>query len=95
MEILEHLTKKVQDASRELLTLKNERKQLLSELELLRQQSSQFQPLIRDNERLKKDQDRLRTRLLKMQKKVERLLALELPITSPFGGTKHDENHAQ
>ncbi len=95
MEILDQLTKKVREASHELLSLKNERRQLLSEIELLRNQSQQVQSILRENDRIKKDHDRLRARLLKMQKKVERLLALELPVMSPFGGNKSDENHAQ
>lgn len=76
MDILEQLTKKVHQAADELTSLKRERNQLLSEIELLRANALKHNTPNRDVERYKKDREKLRTKFLKMQKKLEQIVSL-------------------
>jgi cell shape-determining protein MreC len=91
MELKEKFSKRVHQAAQELTSLKIEKKQLTSEIELLRQQVKEYQHILRENENLKKDQERLRFRLVKMKKKLEQLFSMETPIIPEM---KEEETHA-
>jgi seryl-tRNA synthetase len=77
MEPLEQLTRNVQLAAKEIVSLKNERAQLMSELEIHRQNTLLLNELKREKEAQEKDRARLKAKLEKLNKKIETLLAVE------------------
>ncbi len=74
MDALDLLTKKVQHVAAELTSLKKENRQLGSEIERLRAENDRMLRSIRDNEQARRQQDKLRTRLEKLSRKIERHL---------------------
>lgn len=94
MDILDQLTKKVHLAADELVSIKKERLQLLSEIEILRANNLKAQGLLRENDTLKKDHERLRAKFLKMQKKIDQILALHSTTPDQPQEVSH-ENVAQ
>ena len=93
MEVVDRLLKKVQRAAEELIELKDQNRSLLSEVELLRRQLKDHQELLRENERNRRTFEKLRGRLTKLHKKVERAL-----IIAPVGvadGEDSLEEHPQ
>jgi hypothetical protein len=93
MELLDTLAEKVQKASRQLIELKKERQQMTSELEILRQQLRNHQSVIRENDRMRREHDQLRNRLLRLQKKIEKHLLVEttLAASASEGGNTNEE----
>ena len=65
-----------------IVSLKKERLQLLSEIEILRANAYKNQSVLRENERVKRDYDKLRQKFLKMQKKIDQIIASEGPCFS-------------
>ncbi|MBV9080804.1 MAG: hypothetical protein JO102_06765 [Elusimicrobia bacterium] len=92
VQLVDRLLKKVQRAAEELIDLKDANRKLQSELDLLRQQLKEHQTLQKDNDRYRRDFDRLRTRLGKLHKKVEKAL-----VMSPVGAGREasNEEHPQ
>jgi predicted nucleic acid-binding Zn-ribbon protein len=88
MDILDQLTKKVQTAAHELQALKKEKQQLLSEVELLRQELTHQQHAMREVEEFKRNQERLRTRLEKLGKKIDRHLMSDQPMSFAGGRSR-------
>lgn len=93
MEIIDELSQKVHQAAKELVDLKKERQQIYSELELLRNQQADYQSMARENEKMKRDQDQLRTRLQRLQKKIDKHLLVETTLSTQGGGSY--EEHPQ
>ena len=91
MDIIESLSKKVHQAARELTDLKKERHQLLSELEALRRQARGHQHLMRENQKMRQEQDQLRTRLIRLQKKIDKHLLVETTLAAGSAGGNHEE----
>lgn len=81
MDFIDQLTKKVQTAAHELMALKKEKQQLLSEIELLRAELHHNQKAMKEVEEFKRNQDRLRIRLEKLGKKIERHLSSDQPLS--------------
>ncbi|MCG3203833.1 MAG: hypothetical protein KCHDKBKB_00509 [Elusimicrobia bacterium] len=90
MEFIDELTLKVNQAAEQIIQLKMERHKHVSELELLRNQLKNFDSLLRENEKMKRDQDLLRTRLSRLQKKIEKHLLVETTLAAQSGGA-HEE----
>lgn len=86
MEIIDELSNRVLQAARELSELKKERRQLLSEVELLRTQVRDLQGSAHENERMKRDQEQLRSRLLRLQKKIDKHLLVETTLAAQSSG---------
>jgi hypothetical protein len=82
MEMLETITQKVQKIVRDYLALKKENQQLQSEVDLLRNELKKQRPLSFANEKNSKDRDRLKLKLEKINKKIEKLLAASTPATA-------------
>ncbi len=70
MDELEQLRLKVEEAAKQLRRLKEERRNLLAELEIIRQENEQARRLIRENEALRKVQLKFRTRLERIANKI-------------------------
>ena len=64
---------------------------MVAELEMLRNQNSDYQNISRENEKMKREQDQLRTRLLKLQKKIDKLLLVETTLATKTGGGSNEE----
>jgi len=94
MEVVDRLLKKVQLAAEDLVALKKQNRTLQSELDLLRRQLRDHQDLIRENQRNKQLFDKLRTRLNKLHKKVERALIIA-PVGIINGEGDIREDHPQ
>ncbi len=77
MEIIDQLSKRIQDAAQEIINLKKERRDLQSELEYLYREQHRYQNALRDNERLNREQSRLRVRLERLNKVLEKHLGSE------------------
>lgn len=75
MELLDNLSRRVQQAAQEIVELKKERSQLLSELELLRGQLAKHREVLRENEAFHRDRDRLKNRLERLDRKLGKLVA--------------------
>ena len=91
MDIIDQLSKKVQTAAHELLALKKEKQQLLSEIELLRQQLEHQTQAMREVESYKRNQERLRIRLEKLSKKIDKQLLSDQVLTfSSSTGENHE-----
>lgn len=94
MEVIERLLKKVQTASDELIEIKRANRHMASELEALRNQLRDHQMLLRENDRYRRDFDKLRSRLGRLHKKVEKALAIApATLIDVDGGS--DEEHPQ
>lgn len=74
MDALEILTRKIQLAANELLKLKKERRGFLSEIETLRAQLDQTHKILKETEAARRYQERIRGRLEKISRKIERHL---------------------
>lgn len=85
MDPIESLSQRVQQAAREITDLKKERQLLTVELESLRRQGRSYQNLLRENEKMRRDQEQLRARLLRLQKKIDKHLLVE---TTLAGGNR-------
>jgi hypothetical protein len=80
MEIIDSLSKKVNEAARRIKALEEERSKLLNEVEHLKLQVKRHHELGRENDVLKKNQDAVRGRLLKLQKKLDKQLVLGMEV---------------
>lgn len=92
MDAIDSLSNKVQWAARELLELKKERQQFISELEILRGQSRNFQAVLRENERIRREQDMMRARLIRLQKKIDKHLLIETTLAASVMGGSNEEH---
>ena len=90
MEVVERLIEKVQRAADDLIELKKNNRVLQSEVDLLQRKLKDHQDLIRDNERHRRTFEKLKTRLTKLQKKVERAM-----IIAPVGGSEEENGHEE
>jgi hypothetical protein len=90
MDMLDQLTKKVQQAAHEIINLKKEKTQLLSELELLRQEVQHYQHTIRENELALKTYGRVRSKLEKISKKLEKSMTNEQSVGLVLEGSNHE-----
>src|SRR5690242_2443375 len=84
MEIIDELSQKVELAARQIIDLKKDRHQLQSEVDLLRKQLRDYQSTLTENEKFKRDQETLRSKLLRLQKKIEKHLLVEMTLASPM-----------
>ena len=91
MEIIDDLTRNIIQAAQEISSLKNERRQLMNDLESLRHQVRRHDAIVRENEKLRKDQDQLRTRLVRLQKKIDKHLLIETTLAHHSGGDNYEE----
>jgi hypothetical protein len=92
MEVIDRLLKKVQQASDELIEIKRDNRHITSELEALRNQLRDHQLILKENDRYRRDLDKLRGRLTRLHKKVEKALMVA-PAALSEGGA--DEEHPQ
>ena len=84
MDVLEQLSRRVQQAAEEILSLKKERGQLLSEIEMLKDQLRGQKIAARDTEGFEREKARLRTKLEKLRSKIEKLMTTEsVPASAP------------
>ncbi len=90
MDIIDQLTKKVQTAAHELVALKKEKQQFLSEIELLRHELQQFAQAGREIEAYKRNQERIRIKLEKINKKIEKQMMSGQSLTFAGGGNSHE-----
>jgi len=94
MEVIDRLLKKVQLASDELIQIKRENRHIASELEAIRNQLREHHLLLKENERYRKDADKIRGRLTRIHKKVEKALNISPSLLSETEGGS-DEEHPQ
>jgi len=73
MDELEALKSKVEEAVRQLRHMKEERRSLLTELEILREENERARRLMRENEALRRIQLRFKTRLERIATKISQL----------------------
>ena len=92
MEVIDRLLKKVQQASDELIEIKRDNRHITSELEALRNQLRDHQLILKENDRYRRDLDKLRGRLTRLHKKVEKALMVAPAALSEEGA---DEEHPQ
>lgn len=94
MEIIDDLTQKVEQAAHTIIELKKERRHASSELDLLRNQLRDYQNLARENERYRREHEQLRSRLLRLQKKIDKHLLVETTLASQMsaGVTTNEDN---
>lgn len=90
MDIIDQLTRKVQTAAHELTALKKEKQQLLSEIELLRHELQQFAQAGREIESYKRNQDRLRVKLEKLGKKIDKHMMSGQSLVFAGGGNSNE-----
>jgi hypothetical protein len=74
MDALDLLTKRVQQAAVELTSLKKEKRQLLGEVDRLRAEQERLLKSVRENETARRQQEKIRTRLEKISRKIDRHL---------------------
>lgn len=87
MDALESLTKKVQQAASELIALKKEKVHLLEQVENLRAELQQAQKVVRDGELHRRQQEKIKTRLEKLSRKIEKhLMSDQTMATAVEGG---------
>jgi FtsZ-binding cell division protein ZapB len=92
MEIIESLTRKVHEAARRIKMLQDERARLLSEIDHLKLQVKRQHELARENDNLKKNQEAVRTRLIRIQKKLDKQLVLiDVPTTPTLTEATYEE----
>ena len=87
------LTKLIHKAVEELSRLKKENRQILSELELLRVSQRRVQGFERENQALKKDHDRIRTRIERMSKNIDKLIEEESSAVAAVAGLVEGAPH--
>ena len=73
MDELEELKLKVEEAVRQLKRYKEERGNLLAELEILREENERARRLVRENEALRRVQLRFKTRLERIARKISQM----------------------
>ena len=73
MDELEALKLKVEEAVRQLRHLKEERRSLLTELEILREENERARRLMRENEALRRIQLRFKSRLERIAGKISQM----------------------
>jgi hypothetical protein len=73
MDELEELKLKVEEAVRQLKRFKEERRNLLAELEILREENERARRLVRENEALRRVQLRFKTRLERIASKISQM----------------------
>jgi FtsZ-binding cell division protein ZapB len=81
MEIVDSLSKKVFEAARRIKSLQDERARLINEIDHLKLQLQRQHELARENDVLKRNQDSVRTRLQRLQKKIDKQLDLGMEAT--------------
>ena len=89
MELIDRLERKVRDAASEVTALRRARRELQLEVEQLREALRGHQTAVRENEKFRRDHDRLRARLTRLNGKLEKLLLLE-PTPTTNGGNRED-----
>lgn len=77
MDVLEQLSRRVQQAAEEIVSLKKERGQLISEIEMMKDQLRGHKIAARDNEGFERDKARLHGKLEKLRTKIEKLMTAE------------------
>ena len=84
MEIVDSLSKKVFEAARRIKALQEERARLLNDVAHLKLQVQRHHELARENDTLKRNQDSVRSRLQRLQKKIDKqlILGMEIPATT-------------
>lgn len=92
MDIVESLSKKVHEAAQRIRTLEEERRRFMAEIEHLKLQVKRHHELTRENDNLKKSQDTVRNRLLRLQKKIDKqlIMGMEIPVAAATE-IKHEE----
>ncbi len=80
MEIVDSLSKKVFEAARRIKSLQEERAQLLNEIAHLKLQVQRHHELTRENDTMKRNQDSVRSRLERLQKKIDKQLVLGMEV---------------
>lgn len=85
MEIIDSLSKKVFEAARRIKALQDERSKLLNEIDHLKLQLQRHHEMARENDTLKRNQEAVRSRLQRIQKKLDKQLDLgmDLPAVTP------------
>lgn len=73
MDELEALKSKVEEAIRQLKHLKEDRRSLLTEIEILREENERARRLMRENEALRRIQLRFKTRLERIATKISQM----------------------
>ena len=94
MEIIDSLSKKVFESARRIKSLQDERARLLNEIAHLKLQVQRAHELARENDTLKKNQDAVRGRLQRLQKKIDKqlVLGMEIPaMTAPAAEATYEE----
>jgi FtsZ-binding cell division protein ZapB len=94
MEIVDSLSKKVFEAARRIKALQDERARLLNEIDHLKLQAQRQQELARENDSLKRNQEAVRSRLQRLQKKLDKQLVLDMNIpalTAPETEASYEE----
>ncbi len=86
MEIIDELTARVSQVVRELADVKKDRQLLLSEVETLRSQVRELQSASREIERMKQDKEQIRSRLVRLSKKIDKHLLVETTLASQANG---------
>lgn len=81
MTNLDQLADKIRRAARDLVALKQENRKLNSEVEMLRTESVRYHALKKESERTRKEQDLLKGKLERLNKKLEKMLSVELTLT--------------
>jgi len=76
MDIVDSLSKKVFEAARRIKALQDERARLLNEIAHLKLQVQRQHETARENDALKRNQETVRTRLQRLQKKIDKQLTL-------------------
>ena len=94
MDVLDQLAKKVQLAANDLISLKKEKQQLVSELELLRHELRHHQSILRENEKLRRHQYLLRAKLEKIHHKLGKYTGTNAQLTYVLEGGNREE-HSQ
>jgi hypothetical protein len=81
MEIVDSLSKKVFEAARRIKSVQDERARLINEIDHLKLQVQRQHEIARENDTLKRSQDSVRTRLQRLQKKIDKQLDLGMEAT--------------
>ena len=94
MDIVEQLSRKVRLAADQLIELKQEKEELLSEMASIRDQLHHHQLLLRENDKFRQERERLRIKLAKIQKKLQKHLSLEGSVIafSPMPGGNRESH---
>jgi SMC interacting uncharacterized protein involved in chromosome segregation len=74
MELIEQITRKTEKIVLDLAKIKKENRQLISEVEILRQQLTEQKKSTGDFDQLTRERERLRSKLERVSKKLDKLL---------------------